>query len=543
MNKILPIGMDSFRKIRENNRYYIDKTLMIRDFLQYQDEVALITRPRRFGKTLNMTMMCEFFDITKDSRAIFDGLAIMDTEYAGQINTRPVIYFSFKDCKGDTVETLLYKISFIVFVEYQKYYAVIKEKTDITKACYHRYLLIYEQLINNTIKKYVLEESIFILEWALSELYQIKPILLIDEYDQPIVSSFQHGYHNQVKEFFSGFYGAALKGSDYLHQALLTGIQRIVKESIFSQLNHVTVYTVVSDYYAPYFGLNTGETEKLLSDYGLSLDDAVKQQYDGYRFGSSEVYNPWSILNYAKTGILDNYWINTSTNFLIRDSIKTADELFHADFNTLINVGTATVSVNLECSFIELKHRHTLWGLLINSGYATIISRINRLQMAIRIPNGEVMSEFMKIIADSAHVDDGDLQEMFQHLSNKKMDDFIKIYHKIVINCTSYFDATENAYHMLFLGMCISLNSLYKIKSNIESGYGRSDIIMESLSDDRPHIVIEFKQGEAVDELKEEALTQIIENKYYAGLMGEVVCLGIAHDKKRCEMAHKTIFI
>ena len=571
MKKTLPIGIDSFSKLRETNRYYIDKTLLVRDFIETADEVALITRPRRFGKTLNMTMLREFFDITKDSREIFDGLKIMETEYAAQINSRPVICFTFKDCKANTVEDLLFFVGNVILYEYEKYNQIFKGNVDDSKACYFRFFDIYKKLVTGNIELRYLMISIITLEQALYEYYRIRPILLIDEYDQPIMSSFECGFHDQLKNFFAGFYGAALKGQECLHQALLTGIQRIVKESIFSQLNNIVVYTVLDKQYSTYFGLTTEETEELLNYYGMTLDEETKRKYDGYLFGETEIYNPWSLIYYAKSGELKNYWINTSTNYLIKKLISEADDLFKKSFETLISDGVVEVAVNLECSFIELKNQYTLWGLLINSGYLTAFEQADESSViehagenamidqtsespmsafeqtsgryvSVRIPNGEVLSEFALIVAERANVRIEGLHMMFRYLFARNMEDFMKVYSELVISCTSYFDAKENAYHMLFLGMCVSLNSIYKTTSNIESGYGRSDIIMESLSVmNRPHIVIEFKQGEAIDELKEEALRQIIDNQYYSSLHGDILCIGIAHNKKKCAMAHKTI--
>ncbi|MCL2125999.1 MAG: ATP-binding protein, partial [Oscillospiraceae bacterium] len=373
------------------------------------------------------------------------------------------------------------------------------------------------------------------------EYYKIKPIVLIDEYDQPIISSFTNGYHSDLKSFFSSLYGSALKSQECLHRALLTGIQRVVKESIFSQLNNIRVYTVVDGRYSGYFGFDEGEARELLSQYGLELDEPVKQRYDGYVFGDKEMYNPWSILNYADLMVLSDYWVNTSTNALVHSSLAEADEFFLQDFDRLINEGTVEVSADLTCSFIELRHNDTLWGLLINSGYLTVIEHDNSAYMTVRIPNGEVRAEFVKIVANRARLSDRDLNRMFNCLFKKDMDGFMNIYRQLVISCTSYYDAKENAYHMLFLGMCITLRGIYRISSNIESGHGRSDILMESLSGDRPHVVIEFKQGEDVETLKDDALRQILDNRYYEGLRGEVLCMGVAHDKKRCALAHETI--
>jgi hypothetical protein len=326
MKKQLPIGIDNFRKIRESGKYYVDKTLIIQDFVQNGDEVALVTRPRRFGKTLNMTTLREFFDITVDSRPIFEGLAIMDTEYARLINTRPVVFMTFKDCKADTLEAFVQNLNEVVFYEYDKYYKIIKNNVDESSSIYYRFFALYGKLLDNNANINELTYSISLLTRVLFDFYQARPIILIDEYDQPIICSYQYDYHDSLVNFFSGFYGQALKGQEYLHQAMLTGIQRVVKESIFSQLNNVTVYTVVDELYSDYFGLNEGETKELLEYYDLKLDECVKQKYDGYLFCNNEIYNPWSILNYAKKKCLENYWINTSTNYLVRKSIAEADE-------------------------------------------------------------------------------------------------------------------------------------------------------------------------------------------------------------------------
>ena len=536
--KAPPIGNAQFKIVREMGYYYIDKSLLIKDYIESGDTVTLITRPRRFGKTLNMTMLREFFDITADSRALFDGLAIMDTEYSGYINTRPVVFLSFKDCQANTPASLTYDINFIVKEEYKKYYEILRVE-DADR--YESFFSAYDKLKGDFPDINILKHSIAILEKTLAMYYKINPIVLIDEYDQPILSSYEYGYYNEMKTFFSGFYGAALKDQEFMSQAMLTGIQRVAKESIFSQLNNINVYTVLNEKYSGYFGFTAAEASDLLAYYNLTLDDSVIQKYNGYIFGGVEIYNPWSLLCYACAGIMDNYWINTSTNFLIKSSIDDADELFHESFQSLISEGVATVGADLHCSFIELKDDSTLWGLLINAGYVTVTGQVDSYILKVKIPNDEVASEFIKIVASQARIQDTDLRIMLQCLQRKDMDGFFAIYRKIVVACTSYFDAKENAYHMLFLGMCISLRGMYKITSNIEAGYGRSDIRLESSSPERPHIIIEFKQGDDVEALKNDALRQIIKNEYYADLRGEILCVGIAHKNKKCSLAYKTL--
>lgn len=543
VKRILPIGNDDFRKLRENGSYYVDKTLMIKDFIEMKDEVTLIARPRRFGKTLNMTMLKEFFDIEKDSRDIFNGLAIMDTEYADQINSRPVIYFTFKNSKGTTVEELTAQLKLAMQEQYGYYEEKFRDKLNKNSFSTKKFYESYDLLMNQKSTHIYLSGVLLDLTRVVYEFYHIRPILLIDEYDQPIMSSYEYGYHNQLGPFFANLYGSAMKGNSSLGQALITGVQRVAKESIFSQFNNARVYTVMHKQYASYFGLTVGETEKLLTDYGLILDENVRMKYDGYRFGGVEIYNPWSVLNYADIGSLDNYWINTSSNFLVKQALRTADKRFWEDFDQLASGKEISVWLTLETSYIERDSNYSLWGLLVNSGYLTALKRIDSNTAVVKIPNDEVMSEFQVLIAEISGVDGMDLQQMLSCLINKDMKRFFELYQDIVISCTSYMDAKENAYHMLFLGMCITLRGTYKVTSNIEAGFGRSDITLEALMPAHSHVIIEFKQGEDLERLREEALQQIIDNQYYTGLSGEVLCVGLAHDKKRCSMVHKIIQI
>jgi hypothetical protein len=335
-----------------------------------------------------------------------------------------------------------------------------------------------------------------------------------------------------------------LKGNPHLGQALLTGIQRVAKESIFSKLNNIVVYNVLDEKYSPYFGLTTDETRTLLNHYDLELTDDVKKRYDGYLFGGMEMYNPWSILSYADKKKLQNYWLKTSTNALITESVLEAGADFHRTFEKLIKDGEVKVQFNLEASFAELPRTDTLWGLFVNAGYLTVTNADYALnRFTVRIPNLEIVTEFQETVASYTKISSQMLKDMLIALLNGEMDEFLEVYQELVITATSYHDAKENAYHMLMLGMIMNLRDLYKITSNIESGHGRSDIIMESLDNKRPHIVIEFKQGEDVETLKREALDQIKEKKYYTGLAGEVLCIGLAHDKKVCQLVHETIMV
>lgn len=538
------MGTDDFREIREQKKYYVDKTLLIKDFLEYGDKVTLITRPRRFGKTLNMTMLREFFDITKDSHDIFKGLSVMETEYASQINTRPVIFISLRECKANTADLLLYKIKNLMLNEYDKYYKILKGNVDETLLVYRKFFVLYEKLFADKIENQFLEPSLALLEEVLNEYYKIKPIVLIDEYDQPVLSSYENGYRDELKTFFSGFYSLALKGQECLYKAALTGVQRVAKEGIFSGLNNVSVYTVADGKYSGYFGFTADETEALLKVSDLKLDDAVKQMYDGYIFGRTEIYNPWSIVSYAVRRELKRYWINTGENAVIKNIIRDADSMFNKDFDELVSSGSVEVAVNLESSLMELKNHESVWGLLLSAGYLTIAKQIDIDRLRLRIPNDEVKGAFRGIIAELINIPHNSLLKMFDCLSKDDIDSFIPVYREILLKYLSSYDVVENSYHMLFLGMSISVSGLYEIRSNIESGHGRSDILMKSLSKERKHIIIEFKKakkGESLEKLKDKALQQIKDNQYYAGLNGSVLCIGIAHDKKNCTITHEIV--
>ena len=561
-------GTDDFRKLREGNKYYIDKTLMIKEFIDYDDEVALITRPRRFGKTLNMTMLREFFDQFKQSAVVFDGLAIMDTEYADQINTRPVIYLTFKNCSGSNIVALKKRLAKAMWDEYNRYLKLLENFADPEDGDYYIFYQVYKMFkevfrfdevdeknngaeVEDKIDDELLKSSLKELIRVASVFYGKRVLLLIDEYDQPLIEAHEGGFReNFSKDIYADFLGDALKSNDFLGQALLTGIQRVAKESIFSKLNNFTVYPVTDEIYAPYFGLTEAETKVALEAVGLALTDEVKSYYDGYVMGGVCVYNPWSILKYMRKKKLEPFWVKTSTNRLIKETIPTADADFKEAFEQLILDGEVEVSVNLEASFLELATTRTLWGLLINSGYLTVIKEYRSSFKRIIIPNEEVKEEFREIVATYTRLNADRLDEMFNALFDGRMDHFLKVYQKLVYDYLSVHDIKkqtgqalpEASYHNFFLGMAISTEGMYESTSNLEAGDGRGDITMISLQPNlRPHIIIEFKRGEDVEKLRQEALDQIFEKKYYIKLSGRVLCVGIAHNKKKCEIVSKEI--
>ena len=544
MEKKLAIGIDDFRRVREEDYYYIDKSLMIRDFIEYKKYVTLLTRPRRFGKSLNMSMLREFFDVTNDSRKLFQGLNIMSTEHRTLVNRTPVIHLTFKNCSGNTYEELKQSLAKAMREEYVKYDEIFGANIDRESNNYHWFYQTFEKLKSESIGETSLKGSLSELMRTVSLHYNQRVIVLIDEYDHPLIKAHEKGFRDEFSTVYGGFLGEALKGNQYLEQALLTGIQRVVKESIFSELNNFVTYTVLSKQYSPYFGLTESETHQIFKEFGEGLQDDIRLYYDGYVFAGINMYNPWSILNYIDSGELKPYWINTSTNALIKESIQNADRDFMKAFERLIMNDEVEVSVNLEASFIELATSKTLWGLLVNSGYLTVTKEYASRIKRIKIPNLEVKDEFRGIVASYTNLGSDKLNELFDALIEQDMDKFLEVYQRLVYEYVSMYDVRENGYHMLFLGMAISVSGMYKITSNIEAGDGRPDIILESLQAKlRPHIVFEFKQGENVEKLKQDALEQILEKKYYTKLEGRILCIGISHNKKKCELVYKEIHV
>ena len=316
--KKIPIGTKSFSRLVEGNYYFVDKTLMIKEFLDRVTDVTLITRPRRFGKTINMSMMAEFFDITKDSKEIFKGTKIMETPYAAEINQYPTIFISFADAKRDK-ETVVSTIRTQIQNQWDKYDFVFENLKEFRKTNYER---LYEVLADNNKNNLKgIDDAISFLMERMEDYYGKEVMVFIDEYDTPFVEAHIGGFYDEVRGGLAGLLHNSLKTSTSLKYAMLTEIQRVAKENIFSDLNNLDVYTVIDNDYSEYFGFSIEETKELLEYYDLELNDEVKEMYDGYKMGDKEIYNPWSILNYARRKVLVPYWVNTSANTMLKQAI------------------------------------------------------------------------------------------------------------------------------------------------------------------------------------------------------------------------------
>lgn len=430
MKKALPIGVDDYRRLKENNYYAVDKTLMIEEFLQRQSIVTLITRPRRFGKTLNMSMMAEFFDITKDSKEIFNDTNITKSLYASNMNQYPTIFVSFANAKGDQIN-VVQQIKEQLRNEYNRYEHIFNNLSKFEEDD-------YKQVIDGLMSKSdgklnnIIDALSFLMK-ILEKYYQRKVMLFIDEYDTPFIEAHVDGFYDKIKNGLASLLHNSLKTSNSLQYALLTGIQRVAKENIFSDLNNLVVCTVKDHTYDKYFGFNEQETKELLEYYDLKLNEDVKQMYDGYHIGNQEIYNPWSIINYADSHELQPYWVNTSSNKMIKKAMIKKDQAFNQGYEKLVTKGYLQTLVHLDTSFFESRTTSSLWGLFVNAGYLTIaktISLRDRIYI-IKIPNQEVQEEFMNLTAYYLDVSDTLLADLFYALKITNQNLFITTYQRI----------------------------------------------------------------------------------------------------------------
>ncbi|MGJ0708694.1 AAA family ATPase [Massilimicrobiota sp. An80] len=540
MKKRVPLGQKSYEKLKTGNYYVVDKSLMIKDYLDKGNEVTLITRPRRFGKTINMSMMAEFFDITKDSKELFKDTEIMKTEYASEMNQYPTIFLSFANAKGKLTEMVKY-IKLALRQEYSRYTFIFNQLSFFDQDDYDR--IVQGLLDVNNGKLADVSECLAYLMRILEEHYGKKVMLFIDEYDTPFIEAHVNGFYKDIRQDLSTLLHTALKSSDNLQYAMLTGIQRVAKENLFSDLNNLVVCTVADKNYSQYFGFTEFEVKELLEYYDLELNDRVKSMYNGYRFGELQIYNPWSILGYVSEGELKSYWVNTSGNSMIKQAMKRADEVFNEGYENLVENGELETRVRMETSFFEVNTTASLWGLLINAGYLTIDKTISfdQNKYVLRIPNHEVQKEFQELTSYYLKVSDTELSDLFDALIDEEQKSFEIRYQKLLMTLPSYHDLKdENSYHVLFLGMCAWLSKDYKIISNREEGKGRCDIILQAKNENKTSFVLEFKYIGLDNEASQErlqtaakhAVDQIRDRQYDIALKGKAVYIGLAHHGK-----------
>lgn len=540
MRKAIPLGVVDYETLKNQNYFFIDKSMMIYDFLMRKSTVTLITRPRRFGKTINISMMSSFFDITKDSKEIFKDTKIVETEYISEMNQYPTIFISFANAKNDKWNVVK-EIKLQLRKEYDRYAHVFEQKMTVFEQNEYESLVQGLMTKNDGILDNIIDALSFLME-RLEKYYHKKVMVFIDEYDTPFIEAHVGGYYEELRGGLSSLLHNALKTSTSLHYAMMTGIQRVAKENIFSDLNNLVVCTVKDPEYSQYFGFTEEETKQTLEYYDLSFNDEVKSMYDGYHFGEHDIYNPWSILNYASRKVLEPYWVNTSSNTMIKKAISSSDEAFERGYEELIRNGKLETTVKMDTSFFEVNNTENLWGLLVNAGYLTLHKTISIQDSLyiIKIPNQEVQLEFRKLTAYHLKATETDLTVLFNSLKRCKKEDFEDRYRKILLTLPSYHDLKdENSYHMMLLGMCAWLSNEYEVISNREVGKGRCDIILKSKKNQISYI-LEFKytNDSSVDlkQLEKSAIDQINSRRYNSELSGTVIRIGLAHYQKNVEI-------
>ena len=543
--KKLPIGLSDFKELIEENYYYFDKTNLIDEVIKDGSKVKLFARPRRFGKTLNMSMLKYFFDIKKaqENRKLFKDLYIEKTENFKEQGQYPVVFLSLKDLKARTWEEMERGIKNLLQEVFSEHKYLIKELDEFD-------LSILKKIINKEVELEGLKSSLKFLTKILYEKYNKKVVVLIDEYDAPLVSAYHNKYYEKAKDFFKTFYSSVLKDNPYLQMGVMTGIIRVIKAGIFSDLNNLNTYTILSDFYPNCYGLTEEEVKKSLIDYNLEYEMGdVKDWYDGYRFGKSEVYNPWSILNFLQDKELRAYWVDTSGNDLINDVLKIVREDIVRDLKKLFDGEGLKQNLSGTSDLSRLLSEEEIWELMLFSGYLTVEEKIDEDYYILRLPNKEVRRLFKRTFIERYFGRGSKLIDLMEALTENRIEDYEETLQDILLKSVSYNDTkkgNEAFYHGFILGMSLYLEGEYIVKSNIESGLGRYDVSIEPKNKNKRGYILEFKATDNVDKLEEiskEALKQIEEGKYSSSLKQtdtkEILHLGIAFCGKQIKVSYK----
>ena len=557
--KKLPIGLSDFKDMIEKNYYYFDKSELIENILEDGSIVKLFTRPRRFGKTLNMSMLKYFFDVKnkEENKKLFEGLNISKSEYFEKQGEFPVISISFKNYNKNDWESGFKSIKSTISDIYAKF----------------EYLM--EHLNKRDLKKFEdiwlekdegdWERSLLNLTKYVYEYYEKKVIVLIDEYDQPIINSYIKGYYSETIDFFKSFYGSVLKDNEYLEMSVITGILRVAKENIFSGLNNLEVHTILDSEFTEYFGIMEDEVEEALKDFNLEYElEDVQKWYNGYLFGDTKVYNPWSIINFLKKGRLRPYWVNTSGNGLIKLYLeKLKNEIFD-EFSKLLNKESILKRINDNMTFgnLEANFEKNIWNLFFHSGHLTLVEEHDEDEEGIylKIPNEEILKMFSEMFIEVYFKDTNNFLDMTEALKNGDIKKFKLGLNKVLLENTGIFDVNgiykEQFYHGFMLGMILILKNEYEITSNGFAGKGRYDLLLKpkNILEGKEGIIFELKIVNANsdekfsrDKLKEKlekecevALNQIDEKKYVSVLKNagveKILKIGIAFFGKEFEV-------
>ena len=545
--KLIPTGIENFKAMIDKKAYYVDKTSLIEDILN--EQVVLYTRPRRFGKTLNMSMLYYFFSIKeKENAYLFNDLNISkNKETLEYQNKYPTIFISLKDMKNSSYEKQMNQFKEVICLCAKNFLELLDSDVllDSEKKLFQKY-------VDNETQDNELERALFNISYFLYKHYHQKVIILIDEYDVPLQSAYQNNYYDEMVDFLRSVFSSALKTNDALEKGIMTGCLRISKESIFTGLNNFTSYSILNNIGNEYFGFNENEVKQLLEDYNLiDYIDEVKEWYDGYLFGNTEIYNPWSTLMYVKNKIQDqsfkpvSFWANTSGNDLVVNYIQNGSDELHEEFEQLIQGQSLTKYIKPELTYREMDNINNIYSFLLLTGYLRVIEDLGENKYRLVIPNKEVYEiykqSFMSYFEDYTFVRKEDL---YQCLVKEDVDQANEILGDILSRSISYFDNQESFYH----GFLVGLFSGKKIKSNREAMHGRFDLCILPKQIFQTALILECKHSKSVKELvsdAKEGAKQIIDNRYKDEIINDgylhVKGYGISFYKKYCYIVKEAV--
>ena len=559
MLKGLPIGREDFKEIRENSFYYVDKTKYIEELLLDGTQVKLFCRPRRFGKTLSMSTLRYFFDIKngEENRKLFDGLYISNSPMMSEQGKYPVIFITMKGIIGRDLEEVIKDIEVKIYELYNRYCFIEERLNPNAREVFNR-LARKEGSIAE------IKSSLRFLTQFLYEYYNQKVVLLIDEYDSPLLNAVEKGYYTEMKDFLRAFYGDALKTNEYLQMGVLTGIIRVTQAGIFSDLNNIENYTILKKSYSQYFGLLEEEVEEALKYYGIEYKlDEVRAWYDGYNFAGTEVYNPLSILKYIKEKELESYWINTSGNALIMEIIANSDDRVIKDLEKLFEEKELETVVDLELDMGKSLLESDIWSLMLSSGYLTIKEKIDRKNYIIKIPNKEIRTFFKDAFIKMVFRGTRYVEDVKRALLTKDLESFEIAFQNMVLESISFHNTTLNMrkeegkevdelaysevpYQMFMLGFLTSMQDKFFVTPEQESGLGRADILLEPRNKNGVGYILEIKaarKNNRISNLAKRAHKQIDSKIYETELrkrgVVDIVKIGIAFRGKEVEFHYE----
>lgn len=551
----LPIGVDDFKKLRENCFYYVDKSLFIKDILDRRGEVNVFTRPRRFGKTLTLSMLKYYFEQKidgQDNSPLFHGLEIMNAgeKYTRQMQQYPVIYLSLKSSKQPNYEMAYENILDEIAEEFRRHNSVL-ESAKLLEEEKERFVRFRKQEASRS--EYT--KALYFLTSCLKKVYGKNVIVLLDEYDVPLENAWFRGFYDQMVDFIRSLFESLLKTNENLEFSVITGCLRISKESIFTGLNNLDIISILNSDYAEYFGFTDLEVQKILSDFQITdKKQEIQDWYDGYLFGNTNVYNPWSVINYVKTTIREPnawprpYWANTLSNDIVKKLVESADHMARQELEILISGETIEKPIHEDITYNDIdRSQDNLWNFLFFTGYLRKVKErfeVDTMYLSLAIPNTEIRYLYKNTVMEwfNRKISQQNFSSLYQALINKNAKAIEKELSKNLMETISFYDYREDYYHGFTAGLLKSINNCI-VKSNRESGLGRSDIILLSPSYEGIAVILELKVADSITDLEslsEKARKQIEEKKYDAELRLDgyhtFFLYGIAFYKKICKV-------